>query len=207
MAYIGNNAVDVEPVETDNIGTLGALVLAELPGCDDLLIRQQLAYALREFCRNTDACVMSARACFLWNQHRWGYVAPMPVAPQGMIVGTVLSVQACGISHGFEILRDPDGIRVSDFLDRDRATVKFSVYPKAGGEVCPAWFKDRYAEAITAGAMHGLLSMTKRPWSDPQRAAEYGAKYVDAIADAAYRRGSPETGGAESAIPCGGLFM
>ena len=56
--------------------------------------------------------------------------------------------------------------------------------------------------------MHHLLSMSKRAWSDPQRAVEYGAKYADAIAEASYRSlGSAMQGGAESAIPCGGLFM
>lgn len=207
MSYIGDNAIEMEPVETDNIGSLASLILAELPECNDLIVRQQLAYALREFCRETDACVLSAPVKFRAHPHRWGYSAPMPAAPQGMVVGTVLEVRACDISHGFKVLHDPDLIYVSDYLGERHAVVRYSVYPKAGGEVCPTWFKDRYAEAITAGAMYHLLSMSGRPWSDPQRAAEYGAKYTNAIAEAAYRRGSPEDGGPESAIPCGGLFM
>lgn len=207
MSYIGDNAIEMEPVETDNIGSLASLILAELPECNDLLVRQQLAYALREFCRETDACVLTAPVKFEGHLHEWGYSAPMPAAPQGMIIGTVLDVSECGYSRSFEIRRNPDRIHIQEYYGSHNTKVHFSVYPKAGGEVCPTWFKDRYAEAITAGAMYHLLSMSGRPWSDPQRAAEYGAKYANAIAEAAYRRGSPEDGGPESAIPCGGLFM
>lgn len=207
MAYIGNNAIEVESVETDNIGSLASLVLAELPECNDLLVRQQLGYALREFCRETDACVLTAPVKFEAHPREWGYSAPLPAAPQGMVVGTVIEVEECGYPRGFEIRHDPDRIHISDFYGSSQSQVRFSVYPKAGGEECPKWFKERYAEAIVAGAMHHLLSMSGRSWSDPQRAAEYGAKYINAIAEASYRRGAPEQGGAESAIPCGGLFM
>lgn len=207
MSYIGDNAIEMEPVETDNIGSLASLILAELPECNDLLVRQQLAYALREFCHETDACVMAAPVKFMPCRDRWGYAALMPAAPQGMIVGSILDVRMHGISCGFKVYHDPDSIYVPDYIGGHCDVVRYSVYPKAGGEVCPTWFKDRYAEAITAGAMYHLLSMSGRPWSDPQRAAEYGAKYTNAIAEAAYRRGSPEDGGPESAIPCGGLFM
>ena len=207
MSYIGDNAIEMEPVETDNIGSLASLILSELPECNDLIVRQQLAYALREFCRETDACVLAAPVKFIAYPHEWGYSAPMPAAPQGMIIGTVLGVSECGYLRSFEIRRNPDRIHIQDYYGSHNAKVYFSVYPKAGGEVCPTWFKDRYAEAITAGAMYHLLSMSGRPWSDPQRAAEYGAKYTNAIAEAAYRRGSPEQGGFETAIPCGGLFM
>lgn len=207
MSYIGPDATETEPVETENIGSLGSLILAELPECSDLIVQQQLAYALREFCRETDACVVESPILLRENPHGWG-CAPFPAAPNGMVVGTVLEVRGLdGRNLGFSV---EDGIVkrivVRFGLCDNRAVVRFSVYPKAGGEVCPAWFKERYAEAITAGAMHHLLSMN-RPWADQGRAAEYGAKYADAINDAAYRRGATEQGGPESAVPCGGLFM
>ena len=208
MAYIGNNAIEMEPVETDNIGSLASLVLAELPECDDLIVRQQLGYALREFCRETNACVVTAPVKFKAHPREWGYSAPLPAAPQGMVVGKVIEVEECGCQRGFEIRHDPDRVLVQDVIGDLPAVIRFSVYPKAGGEDCPKWFKERYAEAIVAGAMHHLLSMQKRAWADPQRAAEYGAKYADAINEASYRSlGSSMQGGAESAIPCGGLFM
>lgn len=209
MGYIGNNAMEMEPVETENIGSLGALVLAELPKCDDLIIRQQLAYALREFCRETNACVIEGPACIERDPRLWHTKLMLPSAPQDMIVGSVLDVKVNGRSVAFEVRDTPcRHVLVDTYICKgDIPVVRFSVYPKAGGERCPAWFKDRYAEAIVAGAMHHLLSM-KREWNDPQRAAEYGAKYTDAIAEASYRSiGSAAQGGPESAIPCGGLFM
>lgn len=208
MSYIGPNAIEIEPVETENIGSLAALVMPELRQCDDFIVRQQLGYALREFCRETNACVVEQPVKFEAHPHEWGYSAPMPAAPQGMVVGSVIDVSECGYPRNFEIRHNPDRIHISDFYGSSRSQVRFSVYPKAGGEDCPKWFKERYAEAIVAGAMHHLLSMSGRPWSDPQRASEYGAKYVDAVAEAAYRStGAAAQGGPESAIPCGGLFM
>lgn len=212
MSYIGPDAIEIEPVETENIGSLAALVMPELRQCDDFIVRQQLGYALREFCRETNACVVEQPVKFVSPPHTWGSEAPMPAAPNGMVVGTVIEVRAGRGPHHFdvvpfEILHNPERIHVEGFYDRI-GVVKFSVCPKVGGETCPTWFKERYAEAIVAGAMHHLLSMSGRPWSDPQRASEYGAKYVDAVAEAAYRStGAAAQGGPESAIPCGGLFM
>lgn len=209
MAYIGNNAMEFEPVETENIGSLAALVLPELPECDDLMVRQQLGFALREFCRETDACIIE-QPCVAKMTPFGAYAFPIAGVPRGMILGTVLDVLTNGSSVPFEVKDYPSPHVVSRgyICESDRAALKYSVYPKAGGEDCPKWFKERYAEAIVAGAMHHLLSMQKRSWADPRRAAEYGAKYTDAINEAAYRRlGSPADGGCESAIPCGGLFM
>lgn len=209
MAYIGDTAIEFEPVETENIGSLAALILPELPDCGDLMIRQQLGFALREFCRETDACVVE-QPCMAKMTPFGAYAFPIAGVPSGMILGTVLDVLANGSSVPFEVKDYPSPHVVSRgyICEDDRAVLKYSVYPKAGGEDCPRWFKERYAEAIVAGAMHHLLSMNKKPWSDPQRAAEYGAKYIDAINEASYRRlGSAADGGTESAIPCGGLFM
>ena len=208
MAYLGNDAIEIKPVETESIGSLGTLILAELPNCDDLLVRQQLGYALREFCRETNACVIEAPSEA--EADPYGAHFPLPPAPQGMMLGTVLDVHFDGRSVAFEV-RDlpwPHVVVKCCANEGDKAIIRFSVYPKVGGENCPGWFKERYAEAIVAGAMDHLLSMSKRAWSDPQRAVEYGAKYADAIAEASYRSlGSAMQGGAESAIPCGGLFM
>jgi hypothetical protein len=206
MAYIGDNAIELEPVETDNIGSLAALVLPELPQCNDLMVRQQLGWALREFCRETDACVIE-QPCVAQMTPYGRCAFPITGVPHGMILGSVLDVSThCG-SIPFEVKDNPYPHVLGYIAEGDHAVLKYSVYPKAGGEDCPKWFKERYAEAIVAGAMHNLLSM-QRAWADSQRAAEYGAKYTDAINEAAYRRlGSPADGGSESAIPCGGLFM
>lgn len=211
MAYLGDNAIDIDPIETDNIGSLGSLVLPELPGCDDLLVRQQLGYALREFCRESNACTVENAACVEDGWCGRNRFIPMPSAPQGMIVQTVLDVRAeDGRSIDFEVQNHPFPRIVTNGLmsQGEKVRVRFSVVPMAGGESCPRWFKEKYAEAITAGAMHNLLLMSKKPWSDPARATLYAAKYADAVAEASYRSlGSAAQGGSESAIPCGGLFM
>ena len=209
MAYIGDSAIKFKPVETENIGSLASLILSELPDCDDLIIRQQLGYALREFCRETDACVID-QPCMAQMTPFGVYAFPVVGVPNGMVLGSVLNFTVRGASVPFEVKDYPTPHIVANYCvcEGDRAVLRYSVYPKAGGEDCPRWFKERYAEAIVAGAMHHLLSMQKRPWADPQRAVEYGAKYADAINEAAYRRlGSAAYGGAESAIPSGGLFM
>lgn len=209
MAYIGNSAAEVDPVETENIGSLANLIMPELPGCDDLMVRQQLGYTLREFCRETDACVID-QPCPAKPTLHGDYMFPILGVPHGMVLGTVLDFSIRGASAAFRVFDTPVAHVVADgcVCVGDVARLRYSVYPKAGGEDCPAWFKERYAEAIVAGAMHKFLSMAKKPWSDPQRATEYGMQYANAINDASYRRlGAATDGGSESAIPCGGIFM
>lgn len=212
MALLGDEAVEIEPVETDSIGSLARLVLAELPGVSDVMVRQQLGFALREFCRETDACVVEqiygCRACA---ELPHGRRFPLAGVPSGMELVTVLEARVRGRPVPFDVKDWPSpSVVVHGWLcDCDHVVVRFSVAPKAGGEECPKWFKDRYAEAITAGAMFHLLSMTGKGWSDPQRAAQYGGKYHQWIAEAAYRRigGSAVESGPMSAVPVGGLFM
>lgn len=209
MAYIGDNAMEVEPVATDNLGPLAELILPELPGCEDLMVRMKLGAALREFCRETNACVVTMPAKVICNDKGYCYIHTPP-APEGMVVGSLLSVKNYDgtlVEWGdWDINR---GMVVIGRGARDEfVNVSYSVCPKAGGEACPEWFVERYAEAITAGAMYKLLSMTGKVWSDPNRAAQYGAEYADAISEASYRStGSQLAGGAESAVPQGGIFM
>lgn len=209
MQYLGDNAIEVEPVAIDNLGPLAKLILPELLGCDDLVVRMKLGAALREFCRETNACVITMPAKIISNQHGYDYI-PVPPAPEGMIVGTILSIK--NFNGTLVEWGEGDMSRGMIIIGRgargDVVNVTYSVYPKAGGEACPEWFVERYAEAITAGAMHKLLSMTNKPWSDPNRAVLYGSEYADFISEASYRStGSQLVGGAESAIPQGGLFI
>ena len=215
MAMIGDSAIDMEPVETENLGSLAALILSELPACDDLLIRQKLGYALREFCRETDACIVEHKFKPEDIQEKWNGVAAVRMfgAPSGMVVGKVLEVCTfTGREIPFEVVEDMAGpmlVFKAYIGSLDTVFVKFSVYPKAGGEACPKRFKERYAEAITAGAMYHLLTMYGRGWSDAQRAAQYAATYQNAIAEAAYGRicGGAAGSGSPNVIPQGGLFM
>ena len=207
MAYIGDNAIEVEPVATNNLGPLAELILPELPGCEDIVIRMKLGAALREFCRETNACVIEMPAKKIKDTHIFYNFALVPPPPDGMVIGSVLSV--CD-SNGYDVSFSVAGNKIlfNSHCSTDTVKVRFSVCPKAGGEACPEWFVERYAEAITAVAMHKLLSMTNKPWSDPNRAALYGAEYADAISEASYRStGSQLAGGAESAVPQGGMFM
>lgn len=219
MEYLGDGAAEMPPVEMDigNLGPLASLAAAELPGCDDLILRQQLGFALREFCRETDACTDTA-------EFRWLCGAETPrgrsftvsCAPSGMEVGTVLGVSGGGIELPYEV-SGCDGCGCAEVLvlrrpfgDDGSVRIRFSLWPKAGGESCPRRFAERYAEAIVAGAMYHMLSMSGRAWSDAQRAAQYMAKYHDAISEASYRRmcGGAAAGCAASAVPQGGgLFL
>jgi hypothetical protein len=207
MSYIGDNAMEVEPVATDNLGPLAKLILPELPGCDDLMVRMKLGEALREFCRETNACVVEMLVKKIKDPYSFYDFALVPPPQDGMVIGSVLRVcDSNGCDVSFSIVGNKISFNSCSYTDR--VLVRFSVCPKAGGEACPEWFVERYAEAITAGAMYKLLSMTGKAWSDPNRAAQYGAEYANAISEASYRStGSQLAGGAENAIPQGGLFM
>lgn len=209
MSYLGDNAMEVEEVSTNNLGSLAELILPELPGCDDLIVRMKLGASLREFCRETNACLITMPAKIIPNDNGYDYIH-VPPAPNGMVIGSILSIKNFnGTSVGWG---EGDMSRGMIIIGRgargDFVNVTYSVCPKAGGEACPEGFVERYAEAITAGAMQKLLSMTNKPWSDPNRAALYGSEYADFISEASYRSTCSQlVGGTESAIPQGGLFM
>lgn len=209
MSYLGDNAMEVEEVSTNNLGSLAKLILPELPGCDDLVIRMKLGASLREFCRETNACLITMPAKIIPNDNGYDYIH-VPPAPNGMVIGSILSIKNFnGTLVGWG---EGDMSRGMIIIGRgargEVVNVTYSVCPKAGGEACPEWFVERYAEAITAGAMQKLLSMTNKPWSDPNRAALYGSEYADFISEASYRSTCSQlVGGAESAIPQGGLFI
>ncbi len=206
MAYIGGDAIEMESIETENLGSLADAMVSELPGCGDLMVRQALGKSLRDFCRETDACTVRRLVPGFERDPRG---VPLS-APPGMSVQSVLDARADGRPVGFEV--SWSGSTTFAHVDAPRSSdveIRFSVVPKIGGEACPSWFKERYAEAIVAGAMWHLMSMTGRAWSDPARAAVYGARMSAAIAEASYRRLNDETsfGGATSAIPQGGIFI
>ena len=205
-AYVGEDAIEMEPIETENIGSLANAMVSELPGCGDLMVRQALGNSLREFCRETDACMTSVRV----PGFDYGPRGVLLAAPPGMIVLSVLDAKADGRRVGFEV--SWSGSATFAHVDAPHGSdveIRFSLAPKVGGEACPAWFKDRFAEAIVAGAMWHLMTMTGKAWSDAARASVYGARYAAAVAEAAYRRLNEETsfGGAANAIPQSGLFI
>lgn len=206
MAYLGDDSMELNPIEVENIGSFANLILSELPVCDDLAIREKLGATLREFCRETDACTV--RQSFV--AHSNERVFQLACVPLDMILGNILDLSYDGRHIAFRT----DYERASVIAEERTAhgvhvTITASVVPAAGGEKCPKWFKRRYAEAICAGTMYHLLSMTKKPWSDPARAVQYATTYRNAIAEASYQRVSNDIsmGGVASAIPCGGPFL
>ena len=206
MAFIGDDSTELEQIEVENIGSFANLILSEIPVCNDLQIREKLASTLREFCRETDACTVRQNFVAHGNPH----VFQIACVPTGMVLGNVVDLTYDRRHVAFRT----DAERLSVVADERaahgvRVEITASVIPAPGGEKCPKWFKRRYAEAICAGTLYHLLSMTKKPWSDPTRAVQYGTTYRNAIADASYQKISNDItmGGVASAIPCGGPFM
>ena len=210
MAFVGEVSTELSPIEVENIGSFADLILSELPACDDLLVRQKLAATLREFCRETDACV--ARQSFVAHDapRAWPDMFSISCVPCDMILGNVLDLTYDGRHIAFKVDYERKVVFANERPAHDvHVEITVSVVPAPGGEKCPKWFKKRYAEAICAGTLYHLLSMTKKPWSDPTRAVHYGNAYRNAIAEASYQRVSNDilVGGVASAIPCGGPFM
>lgn len=206
MAFIGDNSTKLNPIDVENIGSFANLILSEVPVCNDLIIREKLASTLREFCRETDACTVRQDLFVHGNQH----VFQVTCVPMDMVIGNVLDLTYDGRHVSFRT----DTGNMTVIADERAAhgvhvVITVSVVPAVGGEKCPKWFKRRYAEAICSGTLYHLLSMTKKPWSDPNRSVQYAMNYRNAIAEASYQRISNDISmsGSASAIPYGGPFM
>lgn len=59
--------------------------------------------------------------------------------------------------------------------------------PHIGEERAPKAFLRRYGDAIVDGALFRLMSMTNRPWSDPEQARQHGVAYANALSEARLR--------------------
>ena len=72
-----------------------------------------------------------------------------------------------GPHHGRDPWRWPHGPLHPDPCGWDKVDIEVVEVPRFDSESAPAWFLDRFADAVISGALAKLFAMQGRPWTDP----------------------------------------
>ena len=159
------------------IAELAPKIIYRLPGCDDTMVRFTLQESYVEFCRHSNALV-STREITL--EHGEEYYPLSNVIP-GCRVECVRRVfdRRRPLREGFDyrvVAGVPPVLDVSAHLlpwkegDERALAVECLEIPNSGSERAPRWFIRKYGDAICAGALVRLFSMTGKAWSDAAQA-------------------------------------
>lgn len=163
--------------EISTIAELAANLVYRLPGCDDVMIRFTLREAYGEFCRLSNALVTVRKISLEAGETLYPLSNMIPdcrvecvrgVRLHGSVIREGFDYQViAGISPALKVnasaLPSKDG--EERFLD-----VECLEMPNSGSERVPKWFIRKYGDAISAGALVRLFSMTGKAWSDPTQA-------------------------------------
>ena len=159
--------------EYATVAELAANLVYRLPGCDDVLIRRALREAYVEFCRLANALVTEQTIELEKGETDYPVTSCTPDC-------RVECVRRVCIRH--HVLREgldygvaagiPPTIRIRERLlperDGDERTllVQCLEMPNSGSERIPRWFVRKYGDAICAGALVRLYSMSEKRWTD-----------------------------------------
>lgn len=183
---------EATPVDILNLGTLAEDMVAYLPGCADLMIRKETQKVYRDFCEKTTALRVVVQKTLVLDTTEYTLTIPYACTIDSVYkvyMGETIKsaskltegsdytledgeVQKIVIEEGFTL-----NIKPTD------APIYLYVYcilrPEIGGEECPLWFLNKYADAITNGTLARLHGMSNKPWSDTRQAQTEAIEYTN----------------------------
>lgn len=197
--------------EFENIANLAEDVILRVPGCTDVMVRKTLQATYREFARHTCVFHTVRRNGIVGHECAFG-----PTLPD-MYVDSVTEVRigqkklaqkyeydvvdnSRVVLRGFPCFDMGVGdealkfiVQAADVPPEFRHTcaphleISCIEVPRSGSETAPAWFIEKYGEAIVSGTLYKLMSMTGKPWSDPAQAAVEKMTYDNFMNEARVR--------------------
>lgn len=181
-----------ETPEFATIAELGANLVYQLPGCDDTTVRFALREAYAEFCRLSNALVTTRRIQLNFSDA----VYPIANVTPDCRVECVRKVSIPGwrrLREGaeYQVLRGISPLLSINWSllpakgsEECFVDVECLEMPKSGSERVPRWFIRKHGDAICAGALVRLFSMTGKGWSDPAQARIELGKWEGYVANA-----------------------
>ena len=205
-------AAEWERPEFDSVPSLAENAVWRLPGCDDTVLRKTLQEIYRDFCKRS-AALRTWRKINLEPHTAHYMVAPILSGEIDCVTrvlrdGLYPLRQRCewSVSGNPPFIDLPFAKRIvaSDTAVEDVppefVLVEAVEIPHIGEERAPKAFLRRYGDAIVDGALFRLMSMTNRPWSDPEQARQHGIAYSNALSEARLRsaNGGPAANAGQS---------
>lgn len=197
---IGSFSGERDALDVETLAGLAENIVYRLPGCTDMMVRKALQDVYRDFCRRS-CCLHTTRRISLQNHTRHYHVS---ASYDSMSIDCVSEV-----SLGRRVLergRDYDvrGVGRSVCVElshrlpvphcgcHDDLFVTCVEVPRIGSEFTPDGFLDKYGDDLVSGVMYRLMSMTGKPWSDPEQARVELSRYEERVGAAriGYHTGS-----------------
>jgi hypothetical protein len=166
-------------------------MMIDLPRCPKSLMLQHLKKAFYDFTFRTESWYEELdKVDIVADQTTYALRASVDALIKRInwvkINGVVQNVTHYELQNEYQLYWNED--YVPDTSDTDALQVKVTFYPDWDSDVLPENYMTRWGDAIRAGAMSTLMSMSNRHWSNPQRAAEEHARYLTLFNDAIKER-------------------
>lgn len=183
-----------EERETPEYATIAELadnVVYRIPNCDDETVRRMLRDSYSEFCRLANALVTERVIPLQMDCDRYAVSNMIPDC-RVECVRKVFMVchELCEGRDYFVTTGTTPCIVLKSFLlpksngEKCAISVQCFEMPNHGSERAPRWFIRKYGEAIVAGALVKLFSMSNRAWADQTQARLELGKWEGYVASA-----------------------
>lgn len=144
----------------------------------DISMEESLIDACGQFCRQSEM-ITASRTLPYW------------VRGQVIDVSDSFDLQSCQLlrvtnSEGEPYLAGADyhshtPNSLEAMVDLNGAVIWYAVEPVKDSELVPELLEAHYRDVIAAGAAASLYLQPDRPWTDPRRASEYQARFIEGI--------------------------
>ena len=183
---------------------ISALMVPDLPGCSETTMQFYLHRAGRQFCEDSEAWTREFTTDLVAD------TATYDISAADRLVHRILRVRFLDQDNGdvakdyndgreihvdrYELTRDPDTIQFdtegtpSSDEDGYLLVVEVADVPYPNVDILSDFFITRWSSAIRYRATADLMMQPKRPYSDPQRAANFEGKYQEAVGRARFER-------------------
>lgn len=170
--------VESETPEFGNISELASRIVYRLPSCDDMFVRRALRDYYVEFCRLANALVTERPIPLGVGRGEYPISNLVPDCRVENIRSVrMMNHRLCeGVDYFIRGFLSSPVLEINRRLlpgsenEKRIMVVQCLEMPNSGSERAPRWFLRKYGDAICAGALASLFSMTGRAWSDPVQA-------------------------------------
>jgi hypothetical protein len=172
-------------------------IFLDVPGCQQFIIDQQLKRACRDFCYETEAWVDKLDAIDLVADQTEYRLLPRWNGSVHRVLSVALNETDGDYDSGIIDLnnyyvQDEDTLVLNTTPTSsvtDGMKVKVCLVPPLDGTIdFPDWFLDRWGEGLISKAKFNLMSMPRKPWSDPASAALHGDIYRQRRSEALFEK-------------------
>ncbi len=169
---------------------LHPFMLPELPGCTPAMILQALQRANRQFCMDTEAWVEDRTLDIVADQTEYTLNPTWDAdirRVKELRLNNAENIAAGNMGHvqapEFYQFQPPNTLVLEDEIKPSESVTKgleieVIIIPSLNATSIDPGFVEQWVDAIMGWAMHNLMTMERKKWSNPNRAQFYWLQYM-----------------------------